>query len=265
MTPRQLLDGLRDGNYHSGGIRCLQLLRLHDDSFARLAAEVENLSQHEDPSHVREKEHITNWTRPRGEVTQFSLINHSGLTSDFSQDHDLSSFGKRFHLGDKYRMLASFIDTFPDITNFRANVLGPGAQLAAHEEHSIIRTQTGSICACIRYHLPLMTNPGAELTLDGHVFHLEAGTIYLVNQGCVHSARNTGTKRRVHLVWDQLLTRQAYEAVFAPEVDPAFGVRIQTADQVPGARRVERIGAYMRLPSPVDREAAEHLDLCNTQ
>lgn len=178
VTPRQLLDGLRDGNYHAGGIRCLRLMRLHAPFFTGLKAEVADLCRREQPSDVRAPDHVTNWTRPRGEVLQFSLFNLSGRASDFSEDHDLSSFGKRFHLGADYPMLASFIETFPDITNLRLNVLGPGARLAAHEEHSIIRTQTGSIGACVRYHLPLVTNQTAELTLDGHVFHLEAGIVY---------------------------------------------------------------------------------------
>ena len=132
-------------------------------------------------------------------------------------------------------------------------------------EHSIIRTQTGSIGACIRYHLPLVTNQSAELTLDGHVFHLEAGIVYLVNHGCVHAVRNGGTERRAHLVWDQLLTRPAYDAVFGDKADPTWGACVKDQERTPSALRVERMGAHMRLPSLVDRDAAEQLDLCVTQ
>jgi hypothetical protein len=265
VTPRALLDGIRDGNFHAGGIRCLRLLRLDVDYFGRLRAEVAQLCHRERPSDVRASDHVTNWTRPKGEVLQFSLLNLSGRASDFSDDHDLSTFGKRFHHGDEYPSLATFIDTFPDITNFRVNVLGPGARLAAHEEHSIIRTQTGSIGACIRYHLPLVTNEGAELTLDDQVVHLEAGVVLVVNHGCVDAARNSGLERRVHLVWDQLLTRQAFDAAFGDDAGPAWATRIRDDQRTPSARRVERLGAYLRLPPAVDRETAEALELCGPQ
>ena len=35
MTPAQLFAGIRDGNYHEGGIRCLQLLRLEEPYWTR--------------------------------------------------------------------------------------------------------------------------------------------------------------------------------------------------------------------------------------
>jgi Aspartyl/Asparaginyl beta-hydroxylase len=265
VTPRELLDGLRDANFHAGGIRCLRLLRLDARYFGELGAEVAVLCDRERPSDVRAREHVTNWTRPRGAVLQFSLLNLSGRASDFSEDHNLSSFRKQFHLGVEYPSLARFVDAFPDIVNFRVNVLGPGARLSAHEEHSIIRMQSGSIGACVRYHLPLVTNQSAELTLDGYVFHLEAGIVHLVNHGCVHAARNGGSERRVHLVWDQLLTRRAYDAVFGGDNAPAWATRTHDGERTPSPLRIERMGAYMRLPTPVDRDAAEKLDLCATQ
>lgn len=265
MTPRELLDGVRDGNVHAGGIRCLRLMRLNDPYVAALRAEVAQLCHRERPSDVRASDHVTNWTRPRGEVLQFSLLNLSGRPDDFSEDHDLSSFGKRFHLRADYPSLASVIDTFPDMLNFRVNVLGPGARLAAHEEHSIVRTQTGAIGACIRFHLPLVTNHGAELTLDGHVFHLEAGIVHFVNHGCVHAVRNGGAQRRVHLVWDQWLTRNAYDVAFGDDAGPTWATRIRDNERTPSPLRVERMGAYVRLPPSVASDAAQEVDFCNPQ
>ena len=82
MTPRELLNGLRDGNFHEGGIRCLRLIRLHDGFFAGLQSEAAQLCEREQPSEVRARDHVTNWTRPRGEVLQFSLFNLSGSAGD---------------------------------------------------------------------------------------------------------------------------------------------------------------------------------------
>jgi hypothetical protein len=265
VTARELLNGVRDANFHDGGIRCLRILRMHARCFEQLKAEVVLLCEREQPSDVRASEHVTNWTRPRGDVRQYSLLNASGRANDFSGDHDLSSFGKRLHVGADYPMLTALLETFPDIVNVRINALGPGARLAAHEEHSIIRTGHGTIGACLRYHLPVVTNAGAELTLDGDVFHLEESSIYLVNHGCVHAVRNSGQTARLHLVWDQLLTRNAYEAMFGNGCDPEWGTRVCDDKNPPRPLRTERMGAFIRLPPPVTREEAEHLDLCEVQ
>ena len=130
MTPRELFDGIRKGNFHCGGIRCLKLMRLHGSHFTAMRQEIARICKSEQPSNVGSSDHITNWTRPRGEVLQFSLLNLSGSTSDFSGDHDLSTFGKRFHHAREYPAVAAFIDSFPDILNLRVNILGAGARLA---------------------------------------------------------------------------------------------------------------------------------------
>jgi hypothetical protein len=263
MTPRDALAGIRDGNYHMGGFRCLRLARLDDRFFAELCCDLARLCASEPPSDARSIEHVTNWTRPRGEVLQFSLLNASGKCNDFSRDHDQSCFGKKFHLGGAYLVLREFIAAFPHMINCRMNVLGPGARLAGHEEHSVIRTRTGSIGAVARFHLPVETNTNAELVLDGQTFHLEAGIIHYVNHGCVHAARNGGTQRRVHLVWDLLLTGAAYDATFG--TGPAWSTRIDDGDRAAVPVRTERQGAHIRLPSPVDPATAEQIDLCEPQ
>jgi hypothetical protein len=265
MTAQELFAGLRDGNFHDGGIRCLRLMRLRDSCFAQLKDEVVSLCEHETPSDVRASSHVTNWTRPRGDVRQYSLLNASGRTSDYSADHELTSFGKWLHLNPDRPMLRLFLETFRDLINVRINVLGPGARLAAHEEHSIIRTAAGTVGACLRCHLPVLTNGGAELTLDGDVYHLEEGTVYLVNHGCVHAVLNAGTERRVHLVWDQLLTRRAYDLLFSAEEELAWGARLAAHEQVPAPIRTERMGAFVKLPPPIDRIDAERLDFCDAQ
>ena len=109
------------------------------------------LTEAERASDVGDPTHVTNWTRPRGTVLQFSLFNASGRFDDFSCDHDFSSFGKRFHSGSSYPELARLIDWLPNIVNFRVNVMGPHASLAPHEEHALVRSRTGAVardCGC---------------------------------------------------------------------------------------------------------------------
>jgi hypothetical protein len=122
---------------------------------------VDRLLQTERGSQVTAPSHITNWTRPRGEVLQFSLLNASGSYDDFLDDHNLSCFGKRFRGRGAYPALARLIEMIPHTINFRINLLGPGAALSPHEEHSIIRTQGGSVGLRTRFHLPIFSNPDA--------------------------------------------------------------------------------------------------------
>jgi hypothetical protein len=260
VKPELLLAGVRQANYHVGGIRCLRLFRIGSQYFSELAAECIALASNEEPSRVNDPGHVTNWTRPRGEVLQFSLLNRSGRYDDFSADHDWSGSGKLFHGGQAYSALARFIAAFPQAVNFRINVLGAGASLAAHEEHSIVRTPAGSIGARVRFHLPIVTSVAAELVLDGAVYYLEPSIIYFINHGCVHSARNRGKQGRLHLVWDMPLTRGTYNLMFGGYRHSIPSVRLIESEQSLTPLRMERTGAFMRLPSSIMPEEAELLD-----
>jgi len=199
-------------------------------------------------------------------VVQFSLLNASGRLDDFSRDHDASTAGKRFHADSSYPTLARFVSAFPDTVNFRIAVLGPRSSLPPHEEHTLIRTRTGGVGARLRFHLPIVTNAGAELNLDGDVYHLAAGICAFVNHGCVHAASNAHDREaRIHLVWDMLLTRESFECMFV-EREPAFALRrIAFEDQMPRRRRFEPVGSYARIPAAVPPNDASRLALCDSQ
>jgi hypothetical protein len=63
------------------------------------------------------------------------------------------------------------------------------------------------------------------ITLDGGVYALAAGHVYLVNQGCIHAARNSGPQTRTHLMWDALLTQAVFARMFGGEpLAPGFCV-----------------------------------------
>lgn len=265
MTAAELLAGIREGDRHAGGIRCRRLFWIDAGYFAELRAEVEALRLKQEPSKVTRPEHVTHWTRPVGEVLQYSLLNASGRYDDFSSDHDLSCLDKRFHEAAAYPALARLIGAFPHTVNFRINVLGPHSGLSPHEEHLLIRTRAGTVGARVRFHLPAVTNPRAELMLDGHVYHLEEGIVYFVNHGCVHSATNCGADSRLHLTWDMLLTREAFDAMFGEGSPAAFARRVPEEEADPAAMRTERVGAYRRLPPLVSPEEAFKLSFCEVQ
>ncbi len=263
MNLELFLDGLRDGNCHAGGIRCLKILSVEQKYFVGIKSDVEQIFALRKPSWPATSAHVTHWTAPRGEVTQYSLLNRSGRTDDYTSDHDLSCEGKWFYDAAIAPALGDLIASFPHLINFRINVLGAGSELPAHEEQVMFRARDGKAAARLRFHLPVDTNPDSELVLDGVVYAFQPGYVYLVNHGCVHAARNRGRSPRTHLVWDALLTARLYEFLFLNKEVPAFLTPMM--GQEPSQRATEPIGPYRRLPPEVSKAEAATLGLCQPQ
>lgn len=266
MIKEKLLEGIRRGDQHRGGIHCLALFMMPAAFTAALRGDVERLCRYQSGSDVTHTEHITHWTKPFGEVVQFSLFNSSGRYEDFSSDHNFSCFGKQFYGAQTYPVLAQFISTFPHLVNFRINLMKPGSGLSPHEEHVLFRTRSGSVGARLRFHLPIVTNSCAELILENRVYHLQEGKIYFVNHGCVHSAMNGGDQHRIHLVWDMLLTEQTFGMMFGnePPTLPEL-IRIPEKNRELASLGNRHIGVYQRLSPMLSREESIYLDFCEAQ
>jgi Aspartyl/Asparaginyl beta-hydroxylase len=243
--PTALIRAMVQANFHAGGLRCLRLFRLDPDLLSRLADEVRDLVVHHPPSDVRRPDHPTHWTRPRGAVLQWSLLNASGRFDDPSMDHDRSTRDKRFHHAAAYPALAAFIRTFAHATNMRVAGLDAHAELFPHEDHVLVRAGR-AYAVRARFHLPVVTNPTAEIFLDGEWFHFEAGILHYMNNGCVHAAVNGDAGCRYHLIWDMPLTRETYELLFAGLEGPRipFATRVPPHDRALVPRRSERVGPY---------------------
>lgn len=228
--PRDVLHGLARANYHKGGLKTLRLFRVEGGFFAELQEETLRFAQRHPPSQVQAGDHVTNWTKPFGTVVQFSLLNRSGRPDDTSADHDPDPRGKRFHWPEQYPALAALIAAFPEAANVRLNGLGTRGGLSPHEEH-VVRRQTGGACwLSVRFHLPVRTTAEAEVLLDGELFRLEEGAVFLFNNGCVHSAVNRGPELRYHLVWDMPLTARVFALMFQDAPPPAFLRRLEGSD-----------------------------------
>lgn len=258
-----LLDGLRAGDAHRGGLRCARVFRVAPSAFAELRREVAELRRTRPASRVADADHVTGWTQPSGVVTQHSLYNRSGRTDDFTSDHDLSCRGKWFFDEATWPTLGRLVAGWPHLVNVRVNVLGPGARLAAHEEHVAFRTVDGRVGARLRFHLPLETSDAAVLNLDGDVYRLEAGVVHLVNHGCVHAAVNHGRSVRVHLVWDALLT-EALAALLLGAVPPPCDAEACGLEP-PAPLRREPVGAFRRLAPAVPLAELATMTVCDPQ
>ncbi len=259
MTVEERIRQIANADLDRRTIACLRIFELLPEFFESLRQECLRLYEKESPSRASDSKHVTNWVRPQGNVLQFSLLNGTGRYDDTSTDHNLSFRGKRFHDSANYPTLAAFVSRFPHCVNFRLNVLGPEASLPVHKEHVCFKAQSGAIGLRLRFHLPVATNQGAEIALDGRVYHFPEGQVIFFNQGCVHGARNRGQTDRAHLVWDMLLTAASAELMFGQGVPPFPGKRYTTPESTMAAIGVESPGEFARLQPlvyPPDVETA---------
>lgn len=74
--------------------------------------------------------------------------------------------------------------------------LPPGGVIAEHTDEGIYAAATE------RFHLPLVTHPGAWLMVDGEKYHLAASVVYAFDKHVPHSGGNDGDTPRVHAIID---------------------------------------------------------------
>ncbi|WP_350289498.1 aspartyl/asparaginyl beta-hydroxylase domain-containing protein [uncultured Croceitalea sp.] len=211
-----VLNQIARGNYHrKGGMTTKTVFEVEKGFFQKLKDECLKLAASEASSKVEDEEHITNWVGPFGDAVQFSLYNTTGDFSDFSTDHNLNTENKKFHYSDKFPTINKFIKMFPDCTNFRLNGMGKNSGLSPHEEHIVFKNKKdNSNFIRARFHLPIMTNEKVEMLLDKTLYRYKEGEIYFFNNGSVHSANNKGETYRFHLLWDMILSKEAYDIMF---------------------------------------------------
>ena len=125
MDSQTVLKELAKANHHKGGLKCLRLFKVQDDFFAKLRTEIKEIIERNEPSEVKYKGHVTNWTKPFGRAIQFSLLNVSGKYDDTSADHSMTLKDKKFHHEEQYPSIAAFIKAFPHAYNMRLNGMGP--------------------------------------------------------------------------------------------------------------------------------------------
>ncbi|MGW0432566.1 aspartyl/asparaginyl beta-hydroxylase domain-containing protein [Micromonospora sp. NPDC003197] len=89
--------------------------------------------------------------------------------------------------------------------------LGPGVRVHEHRDG-----KCGYPWGVVRLHVPVLTNPGAEVIIESVPYHWNAGQLWFGDFDRPHYVRNEGTEHRVHLVIDCLLTRTLME-LYPPE------------------------------------------------
>lgn len=226
MRYSTFLNEIRAAYEHRGGIKALALGKLDQDWFKQIQADAAWIINHSASSDVASKEHVTYWTRPMGQVRQFSLFNKSGRSDDYKGDFgDMEAAKHKRLVFPQLAGMARFAKLFgPHLRNLRLNGMGTSSGLSAHEENSIRVTPFGPR-HIVRFHLPVFTNPSARMYLDDDSFHFEEGTLYFFHHGCVHAAANPGGEPRYHLVLDCFLTPELFSDLFPGGASRETGFR----------------------------------------
>jgi len=159
-----------------------------------------------------------NWKPKPGSVHQYSLFNSRDQLQFFDEDHHW--FTGR-HFNSRLKSVPEFFKTYfgeSELQNFRINAIAGGGELGQHRER-IVAIPKREQHYKLRFHLPIVTNPGVHFLMDGRSFRMEAGSAYLFNQGCMHGVTNDSDDLRVHLVWDCYLNDYIVSRLLAPAVD----------------------------------------------
>jgi hypothetical protein len=89
------------------------------------------------------------------------------------------------------------------VRGVRLMALGPGAAVHEHCDGKY-----GFSCGVLRLHVPVLTNPGSVVVIDGQSRFWDAGRLWFGDFGRLHYVANNGDRVRVHMVIDCLVTRE---------------------------------------------------------
>lgn len=91
--------------------------------------------------------------------------------------------------------------------------LMPGVELGWHKDPQWFHDH------CVRLHVPVITNLKCVQLWEGQEFHMACGRLYELNNRVKHSARNSGTQSRTHLILD-LMPEQEWRTSREQGINP---------------------------------------------
>ncbi|MBZ3904626.1 MULTISPECIES: aspartyl/asparaginyl beta-hydroxylase domain-containing protein [Streptomyces] len=161
--------------------------------------------------------------------------------------------------------LAEVLDSLPTpLRCARLMSLAPGVEVPEHRD-----TPTGLLYGFVRLHVPIRTNPGAVLRIDGKEHRWRPGSLWYGDFGRPHSVVNTGDRARVHLVVDCAVTPALLDLFpedfqrRVPLSDVAFArpeVPLRTFELTDFQCALTLPPSFLRLDEPVAEHAEPDLD-----
>jgi hypothetical protein len=126
--------------------------------------------------------------------------------------------------------------------------LPPGGQIRRH-----IDIDTTFQFGLVRLHIPIETSPDVHFEIDGELCRWKPGEMWYGDFRALHSVRNDGTRRRVHLIFDCELTDELLAWFPADFVAAQAKLGISKA-QAPLALPVEQLRRFecrYRIPGDI--------------
>jgi hypothetical protein len=216
------------GKLINGGIKILPLFQCDRTLFEKLQGEVMAIVTGHGGQALEEGhptfDYIAKWDpawRPKaGTIFQYSLFNSKQDFLFFDEDHHWFP-GRRFHPALKY--VPEFFRRYflnSELQNVRIQAIAGGGDLGQHRER-IIAIPNREHHYKLRFHLPIVTNPGVKFIMDGRSYTMASGWVYLFNQWCRHGVANEGAELRAHLYWDFYLNDYIANELIAPALQAA--------------------------------------------
>lgn len=209
-----------------GDISMLELFRCDPVLFAEVRDEVAGLCSEESgqevsgdhPTYKFVKRVDPDWKPVPGALHQYSLYNSKDSVLYNEDDHHWSDVNREFN--SRLEAIPKFFERYfraSELQNFRMQLMAGGGSLGKHRE-KIIAIPGREHHYKLRFHLPVVTNPGVKFLMDDRPYEMQAGSVYLFNQSCLHGVANEGGELRIHLIWDCYLNDHILLGLVLPAV-----------------------------------------------
>ncbi|PSL23725.1 aspartyl/asparaginyl beta-hydroxylase domain-containing protein [Chitinophaga ginsengisoli] len=155
----------------------------------KLSAELERVLQQDWPLHFNAKDFNGDWR-------SISLRSATGNSQDIYAQANVVY--KDTPVLEMMPYVREILDTWQcEKEAVRLLSLAPGSEIKPHKDMGC-----GYADGNFRIHIPIITNPAVNFTVEDATLHLQAGECWYMDFGLTHSIVNHGNTARIHLIMD---------------------------------------------------------------
>jgi hypothetical protein len=189
---------------------------MRDEALALVAGEAGQAVNGDHPTAAYVHASDPAWHVKPGTIHQYSLYNSADDVLFNDEDHHWLGVERR--VNPRLPAVREFVSRYfgrSALQNFRMQSIRGGSDLGRHRER-IVGIPGRERQFKLRFHLPIVTNPGVTFWMDGAAFTMKAGWVYLFNQGCMHGVSNEGAELRIHYIFDCYLDDEIVSGMLMP-------------------------------------------------